>query len=283
MSATYPARGMQRILAGAATPVLRATLYDQDGNEAVDATGATCTITRADGTVVATNRATTVDEETSAVHCELTTVEGATLDVLTATWSISGVVRATTYHRTVGAFLFPLGALAARPGMGKVTTAQLIAERDRVTDLIEEHTGLAWCPQFDIEEFTGHGTYRHATVGRPIRRIRSLSIDETSIDLTTADLDIDQAAGIISGVWFCELCSIGLEHGFAGPPADLRDAALAAAADRLLRENSPVSSRARSITNDIGITQQLSYAGEAHPTGLDEVDAVIIAHARARL
>jgi len=281
--ATYPARGLQRILAGSTTPVLRARLYDQDGDTIINAEGATCTITRADGTVVATGRATTIDDATDELNCELTTAEAVTLDVLTAAWTLGGTVRATTHHRVVGGFIYSLTALRERRGLESFPTATLLAERDRITDLIEEHTGLVWCPQFDIEEFIGHGTYRHVMVGRPVRTIRSITIDETAVDLTSADIDVDPVSGVISGAWFCGLCSIGVEHGTDAPPADLRDAALTASADRLLRSSNTISARARSITNDMGITQQLSYAGEDHPTGLDEVDAVIVKHSRARI
>ncbi len=274
---TYPRTDVQRILAGSVNPVLRATLLDQDG-EPVDAAGAvTCSIERADGTVVATGRATTNPTGTGTYECALTTVEAATLDVLKATWFDGAVQRAVTWHRTVGGFMFSIADLRAKIGMASYTTAELRDERDRITDLIERETGVCWSPTFDIERGTGHNRLRHATRWRPLRAVRSLTLDGVAQSVAGFDLDTD--AGLISGdIAFAGWMVLGYEHGFDTPTASLRDAALIAAADRLTRETSAISSRARSVTNDMGVSMQMSYAGPDHPTGIDEVDAVILAH-----
>lgn len=277
---TYPDRGLQRILAGSVNPVLRVTLFDQDG-DAADAVGTlTCSIARADGTVVATDRATTDVAGTGLYSCALTTAEGLTLDVLTATWRISGVTRATSYHRVVGGFMFTVAELAQRAGLDQFDAATLRVERDRVADLIEWYCG-AQCPRYDVEEFEGHGSTRHATWHRPVRSVRALTMSDNV--QTVSDLDVNVAAGIISGTTFSGWCVLGVEHGLSAPDPVLKDAAITAAADRVLREYSTLGARTRSMTNDLGVTQQFSYAGEGHPTGLDEVDAVIMARARARI
>lgn len=274
--ATYPVRGMQRILAGSITPSIRATLLDQDGDP-VDAVGTlTCSIARADGTVVATDRATTDATGAGVYTCALTTAEASTLDVLTATWRISGVTRATTYHRTVGGFLFSIAQLANRAGMQEFDVAELRAERDRVTDLFERCTGVVWSPQYDYDEREAPGRC-HIITHRPLRSLRSLTLD--GVAQTVSTMYLDQAAGIIDARFtVCGRMTIGVEHGFDQPTADLRDAALTVAADRLLRESSTLGSRTRSMTNDLGVTQQFSYAGKDHPTGIDEVDAVLADH-----
>lgn len=273
---TYPARGLQRILAGSINPDLRVMIRDQDG-EAIDAAGTlTCSIARADGTVVATDRATSDANGTGAYTCALTTAEALTLDVLTATWRISGVTRATTHHRIVGGFMFSIAEGAQRAGMDQFDQAAMRIERDRITDLFELHTGVAWCPTYDYIEREAPGRCKIITP-RPLRALRSLSLD--GVAQTTTTMELDHAAGIIDAEYtLCGWMALGVEHGFDQPPADLKDAAITAFADRLLREYSTLGARTRSMTNDLGVTQQFSYAGKDHPTGIDEVDAVLMAN-----
>jgi hypothetical protein len=277
---TYPRTGLQRILAGAPDPLLRATILDQDGDPVTTDVGTvTCTISRADGTVVATGRSAT--DSTSAVTCALTTAEAQTLDVLTAVWSVSGVVRHTSYHRVVGGFMFSTNDLATRPGVQSGhDLATLRTERDRITDLIESFCG-AQSPVYDLEQWQGRGSTVHALHYRPVRAVRSVTVDGAAKDV--ADLEVDYAAGVVRGdVWFYDSCTLGYEHGLDNPAQDLRDAALTAAADALLRRANSAGPRVRSLTTDTGVTQQFSFAGAGHPTGIDEVDAVIMRHARPR-
>lgn len=280
---TYPRSGMQRILAGSVNPELRVTLRDQDG-EPADAGGTVlCTITRADGTVLATNRATSDPTGLGTYVCALTTAEATTLDVLQAQWTVSGVVRATSWHRIVGGFMFAISDVQARPGAQSFDVAMIRVERDRITDLIEEHCG-AVAPQYDLEQWQAphHGSHIRTLHHRPVRAIRSVTVDGAAEDL--ADLEVDFASGVVTGdVWFHESCTIGYEHGLDAPPEDLRQAAIDAAVDRILRNKNTVGPRVRSSTNELGITQQFAYAGPNHPTGLDEVDAVIMRYARPRI
>jgi hypothetical protein len=104
-----------------------------------------------------------------------------------------------------------------------------------------------------------------------------LQLDDVAVDVS--GLRVDTQAGVFysdqSLVGWTEL---GYEHGFDQPTEALRDAALIAAGDRLQREFSALSSRVRRSTNDMGMTVEYSFAGRDHPTGIDEVDAVIMAH-----
>jgi len=62
----------------------------------------------------------------------------------------------------------------------------------------------------------------------------------------------------------------------ATPPADVKDAALQGARDRVLRTSGTgLSDRTTSVTDDQG-TRVLAAPGTNHPTGLPEVDAVIV-------
>ena len=273
---TYPRTGLQRILAGSVNPNLRVALYDQDGIAATPTGTLTCTITRADGTVVATDRATA--GTTADRTCALTTAEASTLDVLQAVWKEDGATRATTYHRIVGSYLFPLAALAARAGVIEdFDRAEMIAVRDRATDMVESVVGVAFCPSYDLDQRHGPGKCEIVT-HRPLRGIRSMTLDGATI--STTSMYLDKAAGIIDARFtVCGWMTLGVEHGFDAAPTDLVDAAVTYAADSLQRPLGIVSRRARTVSDGLGVTQQFGWAGPGHPTGIDDVDAVLMRYA----
>lgn len=276
---TYPRSGMQRVLVGSVNPVLRVTLADQDGNAEAAASTLTANIERADGTSIATGRATAGGGSTGACTVALTTAEAASLDVLKVTWLDGAATRMTTYHRIVGGFLFARAQLAARPGMANYSTADLDWARDAITDLIERETGTSWCPAYDLDEFEGTGRCT-LLARRPTRALRSLSVDGTA--QTVADFDVDADVGVIRGtVALWGRIAVGVEHGFDAPPADLRREAITAAAYGLSAGSDTLAGpRVRSISSEFGL-QQLSFAGgRDHPTGIDSVDAAIRANDR---
>lgn len=276
MTSTIALRGLQRIRQGATTALARVTLVDQDGAAAAVVGTLTANLERVDGTSLATGRATAAGTGTGAYTVTLTAAECATLDVIKVTWIEGTTTRATTFHRIVGGFMFSIDDLAAKSGMSTVTQAEMIVARDWITDVIEKNTGVAWVPTYDVEEFFARTSYVHALDRRPVRTVRSVTIDDVA--QTVADIDVDRGSGVLSGVTFHDVCSVGYEHGFDAPPADLRDAALEGARDRVLRTSSGLSDRTRAITNDLGVTQQFSYPGPGHPTGIDSVDAAIRNH-----
>lgn len=272
--ATYPRKGLQRVLAGSVNPKLRVQLLNQDGEPADPAGTLTCTISRADGSVVATDRATATGVGGERT-CALTTAEAQTLDVLQAVWHDDGVARATTYHRVVGGFLYSITDLARRAGIStNFDDAELRAERDRITDLIEGVIGVSFCPVYDLEERRAPGRCEIIT-RRPLRAIRSMTLDGATV--TTSAMYIDPGQGVIDARFtVCGWMTLGIEHGEDAAPSDLRDAAMIASADALLRKWNALGPRVRSVSDGMGVTQQFSYAGDRHPTGIDEVDAVIM-------
>jgi len=277
---TYPRANMQRVLAGSINPVLRVTLQDQDGDPVAVVGSLLCTITRADGTVVVSGRTTAAGAGLGAHTCALTSAEALTLDVLSASWTVSGVVRATSHHRVVGGFLFGISDVQARRGTQAVDVSSIRAERDRVTDLFERYCG-ALAPQYDIESWIGNDSNRRVLSGRPVRSLRSATTNGTAAVIT--GFDIHAAAGLVDAdVCFYGACSIGYEHGMDSAPEDLHQAAVDTAVDRLMRAANARGPRVRSSTNELGITEQFTYAGRDHPTGLDEVDAILMDYARKR-
>jgi hypothetical protein len=183
-----------------------------------------------------------------------------------------------SYHRTVGGFLFSVAELAQRAGMEQFDRAALLLERDRITDLIEGYCG-AQSPRYDVDAWYSDRNAWSRVVNRtPLRSVRSVISDGTTLSADSYEVDT-LTASVRATAPLLRLCSIGYEHGLDQPWADLKDVGLTAAADRVLREYSTLGARTRSMTNDLGVTQQFSYAGKDHPTGLDEVDAVIMKRA----
>jgi hypothetical protein len=274
MASTTPTTGAQRILIGAPAAVLRVTLSDQDGNPADAAGTVTVTVTRADGTVIVTGAATTNPTGVGTYTYTLSAAAVASYDVLTAVWSDTGVVRATSRHRIVGGFLFSRDQLKAMTGVGTFSPEELDAARDHVTDQFERYLRQAIAPTYDIDAFTTLGALFHVLPHRPVRTLRSCTVNAQTV--STTSFVVNELSGRIQGPWFYGSCTVGYEHGPDGPSRELRDAALQTARDVLLRERSGISSRARSQTNEMGATTQFAFAGKDHPTGIDEVDALLV-------
>lgn len=277
MLSSFAREGVQRILVGSVTAAARVTLQDQDGTPAAPAGTLTANLERDNGTVLATGRSTSGPGGAGNYTVTLTAAECATLDIIKVTWIDGATPRASTYHRIVGGFLFRTDEISSQSGLSGVPSSDLLRARDWITDIIEHNTGAAWCPSYDVEQFTVDSSRcTHVLNMRPIRSLRSLTVDETTVDVST--VDVDEATGIISDVSFYGQCVASYEHGFDQPPSDLRLAAIEGARDRILRTSSGLSDRLRSQTNDLGVTQQFSYPGPGHPTGIDSVDAAIRAH-----
>jgi hypothetical protein len=274
---TYPQKGMQRILAGSTNPQLRARLRNQDGG-AFTVAGTptvTCTITRADGTVVVTDRSAAVTPDGS-LTVNLTSVEGQTLDVLTAVWKVDTVERATSHHRIVGGFLFSVDDVQAAGGVSKFNATTLLRARDATLDMIERATGVCWSPTFDRYEFQGQRRHTLASKFRPLRRIRTLTLDDAPQNISL--LDVNAEAGLIySDTTLCGWTVLAVEHGFDDAPEDLVEAGIQACKFTLLQSQSALGQRVRSVSDDQG-TRTFSFAGKDHPTGIDDIDAVIMGY-----
>lgn len=279
----------QRILKGAPA-TLRAVLVDQDGeaDTTVDS-GVTVTVTRLDGTVLVSAQPATVADGV-ATYALTAAQTGAGLDVLTAAWTHDSVVRVTTRHEVVGRFWFAPSALLSIKGVeqalqstpGEGGTAGLVAARTWIESLIEQVTGVAWVPrvardELDVPDGSTVVRLRHM---RP-RSLVSVSIDGTAE--TLADWTVDEWGGLrrVDGGTFSTSDARGLvvqyEHGFDAPPPALREAAIVAAADRIKRRVSTIGDRATQLSND-GVVINLGRFDPQHPTGIPEVDAVILAH-----
>lgn len=275
--------------------ILRATSaslsWQPQGSDGEAANPGTVTVgvTRADGTTVKAAGTATVGTTTDPRTVALTAAETASLDRLTATWTVSGTTVAVTYHEIVGGFLFTRSELRAKDGLSSVTdypNATLDEARTAVEDLFLRETGQSFVPRFDVDRVSDIG-FRFGPTYRPLRSVRwvrqfSDYTTPTYTDYTTAEVGqvvVGEDGWAIlpystSGYLSVQ---IGYEHGHDSPSGEAKRHALTLARYQLLGDTSGISPRARSITNDFG-NLQYSFAGPGHPTGLDEVDAFLVAN-----
>lgn len=272
MQSTLSIRNAQRILIGASSAEARVITLDQDGEPADLSGTVTVSITRADGTSVQTGTAT-AGAAAGSYTFALSDAAVGTLDVLTVTWSTGGIVRATSHVRVVGGFLFNLADLSQQPGTAKLDRAMMLELRDAVTDVFERFTKHSFVPAYDVEVRPGSGSVvLHRSPVRSVRRI----VDSVGNVVSITGIEVLEEAAIVRCIPADGLLAVGFEHGDSAPSAEARRLAVVTAADMATRDWSVISSRTRSQTNDLGVTQQFSYAGKDHPTGIDEVDAFLV-------
>lgn len=232
----------QRVIAGTPASV-EWQLIDGTGEPANPGT-VTVTVTRADGTALATDAATS-GSGTAARTYALTAAQTATLDRLTVAWKASGVTLATTEVDVVAAPWFSNAELrAAETSLGeasKYTAAKIAVARLQVESFFEKITHRRFVPGYALVWLPGVRG-RDLVVPHPdVRTIRSAALyDDPSADpvetLAAGELAAipPSPAGVVSrysGTWNARWVRIGFEWGFAGVPADVKRQA-----QRLCRE-----------------------------------------------
>ena len=294
---------MSTIQAPAHSRHLRATaatlaviLGDENGVPADPGT-VTIGVTKADGTEVVASGTATTDDDANTLgrrYYALTASQTASLDRLSATWTVSGVTVASTVHEIVGGYWFTIAELAGMPGvasaLGKVpadtsaatSTTELVRLRREVEELLEWATGVAWVPRYAYESLDSPGAPVLQTSWPRVRTLRSLSLDGTA--QTTSDYVVDEwgavrdkDGGTISATNYRGVV-VGYEHGYDRPPEPLKRAALQCAAARLMAERTSYTSmRTASVSVD-GMVTQFARIDPDHPTGIPEVDGIVRAY-----
>lgn len=274
---------MDRVLQNTGTDI-QVTFYDATG-VAADATGTpTVTITRADGTVVVSNAATTkVTPGTGIYKYTVTPAQTATLDNLQASWS--GVIAGTTqtfltYVDVVGGFLFGLVDLDAQlQSPSSYTAVQKIAIRTLAEDAFEEACGVAFVPRYARETIaTPIGTVL-LTAWPRLRKVRSATVAGTALSSSDLTALLVSRAGEVtrSTVWQASMASdsqttIAYEHGYDRPPARVSQAVLRLAKTWLVK--GPVDDRATQIATDVGTINLFTPGIRGAVFGIPEVDQV---------
>lgn len=181
---------------------------------------------------------------------------------------------------------FTLAELRALPDMSSESDSRIEAAAAWAVGVIEREVGTSFVARTITGEI--HDGGRDAIV---LDRPYVLSVTSATENGTTVTDTLRVRGGIVrrfSGAtsftpitWAsgCGNVAVTYQAGYSStPPADIKEAALAATRWHLLegRASNVHSPRQTSITNELGGTVNFAVAGTDRPTGYPDVDAVIV-------
>lgn len=181
---------------------------------------------------------------------------------------------------------FTKAELQALPDMSGETEARIIAAAAWAVGVIEREVGTSFVARTVTDEIHDGGC-DSVVLGSPY----VLSVTSATENGVVVTDDLRVRGGVLrrfSGATSFTPVSWSTGHGNVAvtyqsgysstPPADIKEAALAATRWHLLeqRANNVHSPRQTSITNEMGGTVNFAVAGSDRPTGYPDVDAVIV-------
>jgi hypothetical protein len=259
------------------TPTVSFT-YAQDGvavNPSPDS--ATVTVTRADGTALHTNAATT-DGGTGIFRYALSASDTSLLDTLTLEWLI-GTQTFTTTVQVQGGFYFTIAEAKALTELASKSAAEIAAGRTLAEQAFEHATGYTFVPRYTRQTLSAvHGTVLRLPK-RPLRSIRAIS-ETTSIGGTPTTLTTTDYAATEDGIYRPATWTpgpnnvvVGYEYGADEPPERVKRAVLLLAKTWLT--TGPIDDRATGIPTEGGTIPLLTPGIRGSTFGIPEVDAVV--------
>lgn len=234
----------------------------------------------------------------------LTSSHTANLDRWVVTWTTASLGTHTVNVEVVGAYLFSIyearrfdgGALEST---SNYPTWKIEKARVGITTDFESITGLSFIPRYELVEMDAPLTSRLPLLlmksnGDPalrVTRIRSIETRTSGTDTWTA-FDSDELTDVLLDPWGqlrreslgifpsgYRNVRIGFEHGFASPPGDIPEAAMAVLRERLVK--SGISARALSEINELGTVQYaVANEGLGRHYGIPWVDAELNRYAQ---
>jgi hypothetical protein len=259
------------------TPTVSFT-YAEDGtpvNPSPDS--ATVTVTRADGTALHTNAATT-DGGTGIFRYVLSASDTSLLDTLTLEWHI-GTQTFTTTVQVQGGFYFTIAEAKALTELASKSAADIAAGRTLAEQAFEHATGYTFVPRYTRQTLSAvHGTVLRLPK-RPLRSIRAISettsLGGTPDTLTTTDYAATEDGIYRPGTWTPgpNNVVVGYEYGADEPPERVKRAVLLLAKTWLT--TGPIDDRATGIPTEGGTIPLLTPGIRGSTFGIPEVDAVV--------
>jgi hypothetical protein len=240
-------------------------------------TAVTVDIFRGDGTIFATDAATT---HPATGHYVYTLAPQSALELFQFVWegTFGGVVqRQTSYVEVVGGYVVSLADLQAESGLSTKTPAQLAEARQWFEDRAEAYCGVAFVPRYAREVLDGDGTTELDLLHPFPRSVISCKIEGVGqTGTTTWDLYDHGVIARDAGSFGVGRRNVEIiyEHGLATVPSDIRDAALTA-----IRSNVLATAGGGGIPP--GVTSLITDAGTyvfgrpSRPFGIREVDDVL--------
>lgn len=275
---------MDRLLRNTAA-TLSVTFYSDEA--ATDADGAvTVTVVADDGTVIATDAATSAGEEDSGQYT-YTLAPQTDLNRLTLTWTgtFSAVEQSlVTRAEVVGARLFTYAQARASDTLlantSKYPTTVLERIRSEVEDEFESIAARSFIPRYGRTRRLGQGSDVIRLDHADILTLRSVTVDGvafTEDELDGCTLDDWGLLYHPTGTWTQGLVIVvQYEYGLPYVTTDLSDVAMKRARSRITDNNTGIPDRATSFDTVEGGTYQLATPGRAGwETGIPDVDAVI--------
>ena len=251
----------------ASAAVLSYQHTDYLGEPAAPAGTVTVTITKADGTAIATDAATSLATNVSSYTLAVDDVPEP--DQLTAVWTDDGNEVATTVHDVVGGFYCTVAQLRAVESLkdaAKHPTAALQADRFEVETQVESWCKRAFVPRFRTDIIRSDGGCRLVL---PFPNLLSVAFANywtgtawASVSGTLSYIMEDPVgwADLQDGTLPTGPIQIGYRHGFKHVPADLHNATVKAIANHRHGDQSGLSSRVTSVTEN-GMTATLATPG----------------------
>lgn len=267
------------------TATLTTFFYD-NGETIIDKGAVTVSVASDTGTVLQSGAAT----NTSGTYTfALTTAATIAIDRLTVTWT-SGTEVQTTFVDVVGGFYFELAELRAAQDLSSTTTyptERLRTARTWIENIIDQEVNASFVRRYNRDRFAAYSALPSLVLrgAAYAQALLSISINGTAVSLTGLTVDPFNRIVLTTGFpWVTYgfgVVDVRYEAAWSDTcPADLHDVALQAARWRLISTDgvSGIPSRATSLTNEFG-NVQLSTAGNRRPTGIPDVDAVIMSYA----
>jgi len=280
---------MTRVLAGAAD---NAAVVLYDGEVLSDsATPVTVRVTDDAGAEVLPASTVATHDETGVYSVALTPVMTARLDALHFEWAVTlrgaGQVLRTDVE-IVGGFYTHLARLRTLPDLHdpiKHPAARLASVRNWAETTIERFLGVAYVPRYRRDVLDGNGHPAVPLTQLYPREIRRGWIDGTTADVADWGLHPSGYVVRIGGGTFPRGVGnvrVDYTHGHDGPPYDLIQACETLIRWRMLEDRSALPDRRLAVTNEFG-NVALATAGPNRPTGIPDVDAVLLAYREHRL
>jgi hypothetical protein len=280
MSSTTSVASQRAVRSTAA--VLRWQGVDPDG-EPADPGTVTIGVVDSEGTVVVAAGSATTGSGSNPRTYTLSAAQTADLDVLTATWTVSGTVVAVTTLEIVGdVYVSASDVRLIEPALGEVpdySTAKIHTARAQVEQMFEDACNRAFVPRFRVDTLRGSGRHWIVTRRPDVRAVRWANYTDYNGTVTTVDvseLEFDEL-GVIKwrdDVWPSGYqVKIGYEYGLSRPPEDLRQAAVQAIRAQLNTFRSGIPDRATSFQPIDGGNVILATPGVGQwVTGIPAVD-----------